>query len=67
MAYGKKYSGKKKTKYSKAENIAFRLGQERRVVNSLKSGNKDTRVYEAYCKGLQGKPNNRIKKPLFGD
>ncbi len=65
MAYSKKYSGKKRTKYSKAENIAFRMGQERKVLDSIKSGNKETRVYDAYCKGYKGQPENRKSKPLF--
>lgn len=63
MAYSKSY--RKKTKFTKAENIAFRLGQERRVKEAIKSGNKDSRVYDAYCKGLKGTAKNK-KKPLYG-
>lgn len=70
MAYGKKpfvpfnaTKGKGKKKYSNSEQIAFRMGQEDRVRQSLKS-NPNSRVVDAYNKGLQGsQPTN--KKPLF--
>ncbi len=52
-------------KYSNAETIAFKLGQEARVKNSLKSGNKDTRVYEAFARGYCGVPQHNKKKDLF--
>lgn len=64
---GKNYKSKRKSKYTNAENIAFRLGQEQRVKRSINSGKKDSRVYEAFCKGLNGLSNNGKKKSLFGD
>lgn len=65
--YGKtrNYESKRKTKYTKAENIAFRLGQEQRVKKSITSGKTDSRVYEAYCKGFNGVPNKSEKKSLY--
>lgn len=68
-SYGKKrsYGQRNKTKYTKAEKIAFELGQRQRVINSIQTGKTDNRVYEAYCKGCQGMPNAGHKKPLFAD
>lgn len=57
----------RKSKYTTAEKIAFKLGQEERVKASLNSKNTETRVYDAFCKGLQGKQVGRKRKPLFGD
>ena len=54
----------RKKKYTEAERIAFRLGQEQRVRKSINSQNTNTRVYEAFCKGLNGKTSNK-SKPLF--
>ena len=67
--YGKKsyYGKKRKSSYTKAEKIAFELGQKQRVAQSINSGKTDNRVYESYCKGYQGTPNNGRKKPLFAD
>lgn len=65
--YGKSrnYGSKRKAKYTKSENIAFRLGQEQRVNKSITSGKTDSRVYEAYCKGFNGVPNKSEKKSLY--
>lgn len=68
--YGKRrlFGQRQKKTYTKAEKIAFDLGQRDRVVNSLNTGKTDNRVYEAYCKGCQGIPTGgRSKKPLFAD
>ena len=61
----KGFARKKKKKYSYAEQVAFRMGQEDRVTESIKAG-KDSRVYDAYCKGINGYSHNN-KKSLFGD
>lgn len=61
--YGRKT--KRKNKYTEAEKIAFRLGQEQKVVKSLNS-NKESRVRDAYIKGL-GSVGKREKKSLYGD
>lgn len=71
MAYGKgsyrpKRSYKQKNKYTEAEKIAFRLGQEQRVRKSVNSQNTNTRVYDSFCKGLNGMPSNK-NKPLFNE
>lgn len=68
-SYGKKrsYGQKNKSKYTKAEKLAFDLGQKDRVLDTLRSGKTENRVYEAYCKGLHGMPNAGRKKPLFAD
>lgn len=58
------FNGKKK-KYTRAERIAFNMGQEARVRKSL--NNTDSRVYEAYCKGLQGRYTGTKKKSLYGE
>lgn len=67
--YGRRATNRrfvKKRKYSQAEQIAFRLGQEQRVKKSLSDSN--TRVYEAYAKGLRGPEfANSSKKPLFSN
>lgn len=65
--YGKSrnYGSKRKAKYTEAEKIAFRLGQEQRVKKSLTSGNTNTRVHEAFCKGLNGVPTKQDKKSLY--
>ena len=63
----KPFGKAKNKKYTNAEKIAFRLGQEQRVKKSLSSGNSNSRVYDAYCKGYQGIPNNGTKKPLFSN
>lgn len=60
-------SSSKKNKYTSAESIAFRLGQEQRVRKSINSANKNSRVYDAFCKGFNGVPTNNTKKPLFGE
>lgn len=60
------YGRKRKSKYTNAEKIAFRMGQEQRIRKSL-TGNKDSRVYDAFCKGLSGVPDKSKKKSLFGD
>ncbi len=52
--------------YTQAEKIAFRLGQEQRVKKTLNSTNKDTRCYDAFLNGYNGKSSNG-KKPLFND
>lgn len=60
-------SSRKKKKYTSAETIAFKLGQQQRVKDSIASANKNTRVYEAFCKGFQGIPSKNSRKPLFSD
>ena len=60
-------SSSNKKKYTSAESIAFRLGQEQRVRKSINSANKNSRVYDAFCKGFNGVPTNNTKKPLFGE
>lgn len=62
---GRNYGRKRKSKYTNAENIAFRIGQEQRVKKSITSGKTDTRVYEAFCKGFNGVPNKSEKKSLY--
>ena len=56
---------KKRRKYTNAEKIAFKLGQEKRVRDSINSGKKDTRVYTAFEKGFRGLPVNNKKKSLY--
>lgn len=66
--YNKNYNNKKsskKTKYTQAEKIAFRMGQEERVLATLDM-EKDSRVRDAYCKGYSG-VSKQTKKSLFGD
>lgn len=70
--YGKSrnYGSKRKSKYTNAEKIAFRLGQEELVANTINAGlshKKESRVYDAYCKGRQGMPQGNKQKSLFGD
>lgn len=68
MAYRRNYGKrnyKRGKKYTNAEKIAFRLGQEQKVRESIRSGAKNTRVYDAFVKGLAGAPVNSAKKPLF--
>ena len=61
-------SSKKRKRYTQAERIAFKLGQEQKVRESIyKNGNHDTRVFMAYSKGYQGAPMRGTKKPLFGN
>lgn len=62
--FGRKSTyGSKKSKYTKSENIAFRLGQEARIKQSIRN-NPESRVSEAYQKGLKGfEP--RTEKSLF--
>lgn len=64
--YGQNRNRKRKrNKYTTAEQIAFRLGQERKVRNSIASGKTGTRVYDAFVKGLSGMPQNNKNKPLY--
>ena len=60
-------STKRKRKFTKAEQIAFKLGQEHRVRQTINSNNKDTRVFEAYAKGYHGVPAKGSRKPLFSN
>jgi len=62
---GRAKAVRRKKKYTQAEKIAFRLGQEQRVKKTINS-NQDTRVADAFYKGLQGAPMNKKKKSLFG-
>lgn len=54
----------KKHTYTQAEKIAFRMGQEQKVTESLHSTNKNTRVFDAFCKGYNGRPVSS-KKSLY--
>lgn len=74
MAYSYKYSrnysnaGRKnrRNKYTKAETIAFRMGQEARIRKSVYDDkNKDSRVYASFCNGFKGSPANNKNKPLY--
>lgn len=71
MANYRKYYGqnwnikRKRKKYTTAEQIAFRLGQEKKVRNSIASGKTETRVYDAFIKGLSGMPQDNKNKPLY--
>lgn len=65
--YGSRRYGnnnRRKSKYTQAEQIAFKLGQQQRVKDAINSGDVNTRVYEAFAKGFAGAPSNG-KKPLF--
>ncbi len=53
----------RKRKYTKAEQIAFDMGQRALVSESLKT-NQNSRVYDAYCKGAHCTTSFN-KKPLF--
>lgn len=67
-SYGSRRSYKntrRKRKYTKAEQIAFKMGQENRVLESIASNNRDTRVFEAFTKGYNGIPAKGTRKPLF--
>lgn len=60
------YKGsKRRNRYTKAEKIAFNLGQEQRVRQSIKTGDTGTRVFEAFQKGYHGVPAKGSRKPLF--
>lgn len=64
--YGQNWNRKRKRKkYTTAEQIAFRLGQEKKVRNSIASGKTETRVYDAFIKGLSGMPQDNKNKPLY--
>lgn len=63
--YGRKYNGNRRRgrrKYTQAERIAFRMGQEQRVSESLSKNG--TRVHNAFVKGYAGSPQNS-KQPLY--
>ncbi len=62
-SYNKNTRSKSNT-YTEAEKIAFKLGQEQRVLTTINSQNKHTRVYDSYLKGLNYNFTND-KKPLF--
>ena len=50
---------RKKSKYTKAETLAYQLGQ---INRGLKNTN--SKVYESYQKGLSNK-KTKAKKPLY--
>ncbi len=53
---------KKRTqKFSSAERLAYNLGQSKRVQKSIDSG-KESKVLDAYRRGLQGKATKRTRK-----
>lgn len=68
MAYNRNYKSRGKSttypkkQYTQAERLAFKMGQEDKVLEGL--NNPESRVYEAYCKGYNGKPASS-KKTLF--
>lgn len=51
-----------KVKFSKTEKLAFEMGQRERI-QSVVASNKDSKVFDAYCKGFNGFENTN--KPLF--
>lgn len=64
---GRRYTGRKsygrRSKYTQAEKIAFRMGQEQRVKKSIASS-EPSRVQTAYKKGYAGSPR-QSREPLF--
>lgn len=67
--YGTRYGrtsfsrGRRRSKYTQAEKIAFRMGQEQRVKKSIASS-QPSRVQTAYHKGYAGSPQSS-REPLF--
>lgn len=57
---------RRQKKFSSAEQLAYNLGQAKRVQKSIDSG-KDSRVLDAYRRGLQGKSTKKTRKSLYGD
>ena len=56
------YNRRRNGKYTQAERIAFRMGQEQRVHESLSKNG--TRVHSAFVKGYAGSPR-QSREPLF--
>ena len=63
MAYGKygksKKFGKSKKKYTEVERLAYNMGRIKKGLS-----NPNSRVYESYVNGCQGKTTKNTK-PLF--